>query len=186
MKKYLLISLIAILGISLAGCQQPESKTDDSKTKKVVDGFIEPAPSDWLNYSSSVIRYMYYRTQATVHNDITILWKQYPELMENIDLKNGINVEKDEVERLNQHFTLIDANFSMESHDQLKVKTLNDDEVIVRIHGGISYLRKDFGESGGELLMELYLQKKGDQWTVIKTDEYTEAEYKEWLKQQAK
>ncbi|HHY73624.1 MAG TPA: hypothetical protein GX497_10460 [Bacillus bacterium] len=44
---------------------------------------------------------MYYRTQAVIKNDITTLWERYPYLKDNIDRTQGINVEKDEVESLN-------------------------------------------------------------------------------------
>jgi hypothetical protein len=43
-------------------------------------------------------------------------------------------------------------------------------------------LRDDFDISGGELLIEVLLQKKDDGWTVVQTDEYTLEEYKEWIK----
>ncbi|WP_338754584.1 hypothetical protein [Bacillus sp. FJAT-52991] len=186
MKKYLFRSFIVVIVFSLLGCQPNATKTESQDTKKDVEGFIEPEPSDWVKYTKPIMKYMYYRTQAVVNNDINLLWNQYPDLKNNYDLKKGINVEKDEVESLNKSFKLIDANYSIESHDRMKVKTINDEEVIVLVHGGIGYLRNDFDESGGELLIEISLKLKNNHWTVVKTDEYIEPEYKEWLKEKNK
>ncbi|WP_203364661.1 hypothetical protein [Bacillus sp. REN10] len=186
MKRYLFPSLLAALIFSLLGCQQTAIKTESQIKQQDTAGFIEPEPSDWVKYTKAVTKYMYYRTQAVVNNDIHLLWDQYPDLKNDQDLKKGINVEKDEVESLNENFQLIDANYSIESHDRVKVKVINDEEVIVLVHGGIGYLRDDFGESGGELLIEISLKRKNNQWTVVKTDGYTEPEYKEWIKEQNK
>ncbi|WP_374724438.1 hypothetical protein [Calidifontibacillus erzurumensis] len=41
----------------------------------------------------------------------------------------------------------------------------------------------DFEETGGEYLMKVFLKRNGEQWDVVKTDEYTLLEYKEWIKQ---
>ncbi|PAQ15728.1 hypothetical protein CD798_05165 [Bacillaceae bacterium SAOS 7] len=182
MKNYLFPSLLVVLILSLLGCQQNATKTENEKTTEDAAGFIEPESSDWVKYNKAVTKYMYYRTQAVVNNDIHLLWSHYPDLENNYDFKKGINVEKDEVESLNENFQLIDANYSIESHERMKVKTINDDEVIVLVHGGIGYLRDDFEESGGELLIEIILKRKNNEWIVVKTDEYTQPEYKEWLK----
>ena len=126
---------------------------------------------------------MYYRTQAVINNDISIIWEIYPELKKNIDLEKGVNVEKHEVESLNQGFDLLDANYNIESYERIKVNAINDNEVIVLVHGNIVYLRNDFDESGGEYLMKVFLILKDNQWTVVKTDEFTLPEYKEWLEE---
>ncbi|OKL35278.1 hypothetical protein [Domibacillus mangrovi] len=94
-------------------------------------------------------------------------------------------MEKYEVDSLNKGFKLIDANYSIESRDRLKVKVINDEEVIVLVHGGIGYVHNDFDESVGELLIKISLKLKNDRWTVVKTDEYTESEYKEWIKKKS-
>lgn len=49
----------------------------------------------------------------------------------------------------------------------------------IKLTGGITYLRDDFGESGGEYLFKIYLEHKDNRWAVIKTDEYTLHEFKE-------
>jgi hypothetical protein len=101
---------------------------------------------------------MYYKTQAVVNKDINLLWDKYPDLKENIDRKQGVNVETFEVESLNESFDLLDANYNIESYERIKVKTINDNEVIVLVHGSITYLRNDFDESGGEHLIKVFLE----------------------------
>jgi hypothetical protein len=77
-----------------------------------------------------------------------MVWNQYPSLKADVDIKKGINVEEDEMESLNYHFDIIDANFNIESYERMKVKTIDDRNAIVLVHGSIVYLRKDFDESG--------------------------------------
>lgn len=36
-----------------------------------------------------------------------------------------------------------------------------------------------FAESGGEFLLKLFLRRQGNEWTIVKTDEVTTAEWKE-------
>lgn len=184
MKKCLSGIIIAAILFSLFGCQPNTVETVSQNKKEDAEGFIEPEPSDWVKYNKMVLKYMYYRTQAVINDDINLLWNQYPDLKSGYDLQKGVNVEKDEVESVNKSFKLIDANYSIQGNDMMKVKVINDEEVIVLVHGGIGYLHKDYGESGGELLIEITLKVKNDRWTVVRTDEYTEPEYKEWMKKQ--
>lgn len=183
MKNFLIGSLMLVILLSLLGCQKNKTQTENINVKDDMEGFVEPDPSDWVEFIKPVTEYMYYRTQAVLNKDINILWDKYQALKDNIDLKKGVNVEKYEVESLNESFELIDANFNIEGNERIKVKTINDDEVIVLIHGGIAYLRNDFGDSGGEYLIKVFLEQKDNHWTVVKTDEYTLPEYKEWYKQ---
>lgn len=179
MKIYLLGSLIVILLLSLIGCQQNTALSDDVNSSKDIESFVEPEPSDWVEYIKPVRQYMYHRTQAVINNDINILWNKYPKLKENIDRENGVNVEKDEVETLNQGFNMLDANYNIESYERIKVNPISDNEVIVLVNGSIVYLRNDFEESGGEYLIKIFLKEKENQWTVVKTDEYTLPQYKQ-------
>ncbi|OCA84036.1 hypothetical protein A8F94_14985 [Bacillus sp. FJAT-27225] len=169
--------------MSLLGCQQNVALSDYLNSKKDKEVFIEPEPSDWVKYSKPVREYMYHRTQAVINNDINILWERYPKLKENIDLEKGINAEKNEVKTLKEGFDLLDANYDIESYERIKVNAINDNEVIVLVHGSIVYLRNDFDESGGEYLMKVFLKQKNNHWNVVKTDEYTTSEYKEWLQE---
>jgi hypothetical protein len=86
------------------------------------------------------------------------------------------------LETINDSSTLLDANFSEESRGRIKVNKINDNETIVLVHGDIVYLNDDFDESGREILIKLFLEQIDNVWTVIKTDEYTVPEYKEWIK----
>jgi len=167
--------------LNLVGCQQNTSLMGSNKTKADMEGFVEPESSDWVKFIAIAREYMFYRTQAVINDDINILWDKYPQLMKNINLNQGVNIENDEVESLNESFDMIDANYNIESNDRIKVKIVNDNEVIILIHGSIVYLRNDFEESGAEHLIKVYLEHKDNHWTVVQTDEYTLPEYKEWL-----
>ncbi|MRX72421.1 hypothetical protein GJU40_09685 [Bacillus lacus] len=183
MKTFHFCSLIVVLLLSLLGCQQNSVLSNDLHFKNDIEGFVEPESSDWVKYTKPVREYMYHRTQAVINNDINILWVRYPELKENIDPVKGVNVEKNEVESLNQGFDLLDANYNIESYERIKVNAINDNEVTVLVHGSIVYLRDDFDESGGEYLIKVFLKQNDSQWNVVKTDEYTLPEYKKWLQE---
>ena len=175
------IGLTLILLLTLVGCQQYSAISEDIEPTKDIEGFEEPEQSAWVEFIKPVREYMHHRTRAVLNNDISILWERYPELKENIDFEKGINVEEYEVESLNQGFDLVDANYNIESYERIKVKAINDNEVTVLVHGSIVYLRDDFDESGGEYLMKVFLKQSDNQWIVVKTDEYTLPEYKEWF-----
>ena len=184
MKNFLISrSIVVVVLLSLIGCQQNTILTENLNTNADLEGFVEPEPSDWVKYVKPAREYMYFRTQAVVNKDINILWDKYPDLKDNVDRKQGVNIEKNEVDSLNQSFDLLDANYNNESNERIKVKTINDNEVVVLVHGSIIYLRNDFDESGGELLIKVFLEHKDNNWTVVKTDEYTLPEYKEWMKE---
>ncbi|WP_281884253.1 hypothetical protein [Paenibacillus sp. YYML68] len=142
-------------------------------------------PSDWVKYMKPIREYMYYRTQAVLHQDMNRLWEQYPMLQTNIDRNKGINVEQFELESLTGT-EYIDANFDVESYDRIKVQIISEQEAIVLVHGKMTYITADFEEAGWECLMKVYLTYQGTQWTVVKTDEYTIPEYKEWVKDRQK
>ncbi|MGF7047462.1 putative lipoprotein NlpE involved in copper resistance [Paenibacillus sp. DS2015] len=185
-KSFLIIILILVVTMALLGCNtqqhnQLNEKQVQQKSETDTEGFIEPEPSEWVKYIKPVREYLHYRTQSVVNGDITMLWKRYPQLEGNVDRNKGINSEQYEDGNILSG-SFIDANFSEESHGRIKVKTMNEHEVIILVHGGIVYLKDDFDESGGEFLIKLFLEKKDNQWNVVKTDEYTLPEYKEWIK----
>ncbi|WP_134703217.1 hypothetical protein [Ammoniphilus sp. YIM 78166] len=167
--------IVIFLTLSLIGCNSTQVNPDTEE-------FREPEPTEWVQYMKPVREYLYYRTQAVVKGDIEILWTRYPDLKNNVDPKTGVNNEIYEVDSLRASFNLIDANFHPESYERMKIQTVNDREVIVLIHGGIGYLREDLDESGGGILIKLYIEHKDNQWIVVKTDEYLIHEFKEWIK----
>jgi hypothetical protein len=180
----LLLAGWIVVCFSLSGCLNSGENVQSEEFKGDSEGFMEPDSSDWVEFIKPVREYLYYRTGAVLKNDIQILWDQYPKLKENIDVDKGINVEKMEVDSLNESFKLVDANFTEERNDRIKLKEIGEREVVVLVHGGISYIRDDFEETGGEILIKLYLEKVGNHWIIVKTDEYTLPEYKEWIKRE--
>ncbi len=149
-------------------------------TEKMTESELE----GWVTFISAIRSYFHYRTQAVIGNDIEILWTRYPLLAQNTDFQLGINVEQREVDTLNNGVTVIDANVDIENYDHIKTQVLNEKEAVIQVHGSLVYLKEDFEESGGEILMDIFLEKQDNGWTVVKVDEYTEAEYKEWFEEQ--
>jgi hypothetical protein len=50
-------------------------------------------------------------------------------------------------------------------------------EVVVHIHALQRYIQRDFSDgTGGELILDLYLQRDGDGWTVVRSDAVSVAE----------
>lgn len=143
--------------------------------------FVEPEPSEWVIYQAILNEYFYHRTQAVIENDMDILHERYPSLSENISIEEGINIEGTEVKSYNEGLTLIDTNYNFEHYDRLKVNRVSENEAVLLVHGLNLYMTADFGESGGEFLMEVHLKKNDDHWEIIKTDEYTISEYHAWL-----
>lgn len=177
--RYIVIAIAAVM--LFIGFQQKFATWNDFPKKTTVEGFVEAEPSEWEKYARPVREYMYYRTQAVINNDIHILWNQYPKLKENINIEERINVEKYEVEFFNQEGKVLDANFDIEKYDRLQVKKINENEAAVLVHASLVYLADNFEEFGGERLIEIYLQRSGTSWEVVKTDEYTEEEYQKLL-----
>lgn len=143
--------------------------------------FSEPSLDEWATFIKPIREYMYYRTQAVLVGDVQLLWDRYPRLAEGSDINKGINAEKHEIDILNKDIDRIDANYQLESYSRLKIFKLAEDRVVVLVHGDIVYTTRDFDITGGELLIEIELEKVEHQWTVVKTDEYTIEEYKAWL-----
>ncbi|WP_456275271.1 hypothetical protein [Bacillus sp. AK128] len=179
MKKVIVTGLLFVF---IIGCNFETFQEEPYQGKEDIEGFVET--EEYEEYAKPITEYMYYRTQSVLKNDIKLLWDHYPLLRENSDPQNGVNIEGFEVESLNEGFNLLDANFNIESYDQLKVKEISNNEVIVLVHGSISYIREDFTVSGGEYLIKVFLGWEDNKWTVKKTDEYTLPEYKEWQKNQ--
>jgi len=176
MKKLLLLLFSSCL-IFAAGCSISDTANESEE-------FMEPEPSEWVVFNEVLTEYFHYRTQSVIKNDIDLLHDRYPSLSENVSVEEGINIEENELKNYNAGLTLIDANFSTEQYGRLKVKEMGDEEAVLLVHGSNLYVTREFGESGGEFLMEVYLKKDKGRWEIIKTDEYTLSEYHAWLEDQ--
>lgn len=180
--KKVYLSVLSLCLVILMGCSTAVNMTESGRASKAMQvAFIEPEASEWVLYHNIITEYFHYRTKAVIENDINILYEQYPALSEDISLEEGINIEGSVLENYNAGLTLIDANFNLEQYDRLKVNRISEDEAVLLVHGFLLYITEDFTESGGEFLMEVYLKKHDERWTVVKTDEYTLEEYKVWL-----
>ncbi|MGM1048777.1 MAG: hypothetical protein ACQEXX_21895 [Bacillota bacterium] len=196
MKKLLVMCMILSFMI---GCgnetdgtqtQSIENKVDAAfipseagRSSAATDDFVDISSSEWGEYIKVVREYLHLRTKAVLEKDINVLWKQFPQLAHHMDRKTGINVEQDELDHL-KSFKLLDANYNEESNDRIQVKKLGSNKAVVLVHTEITYLLDNYDISGGELLISLHVQRnhESDPWTVVKTDEYTLSEYKEWVK----
>jgi len=186
MKKTIFGSITLCLLLLVTGCQQYSAQADTPATTVDAEGFRETEPSEWVEYMVPVREYMHYRTQAVIKKDINILWNEFKNLKKSPDPKQGINAEKSELDAFSKTSDFVDANFNVESYERIKVKQQSANQVVVLVHGSIVYLRSDFDESGGEYLLKVFLERKNGKWMVVKTDEYTLPEYKEWLEKKNK
>jgi hypothetical protein len=102
MKRYSML-IIIMLCLLMMGCSSSQANTvnqNQAQMKTNHEGFFEPEPSDWGTYIKPVREYLYYRTQSVLKKDIQVLWEKYPLLQNNVDLKTGINIEKQDWKRL--------------------------------------------------------------------------------------
>ncbi|NMO97050.1 hypothetical protein [Paenibacillus lemnae] len=199
MKNYRMLSVLVLSVSLISACSSSNESVVTSKkiadssplssseisTKHVSDPptFTEPSSAEWVEYSRAVREYFYYRSQAVLHDDMELLMNRYPDLREGEIADRGINMYKN----LTHHPSsdqLIHVNFDIEDRNRIGVHHAENGEIILQVHGMIEYVHKDFETSGSELLINLYLKKEGDDWTVTKTDEYLDAEYKEWVTSQ--
>lgn len=75
---------------------------------------------------------------------------------------------------------VIDGNVQPEAYARFRVQE-DGDKAVVLVNGTELYVRKDFSESGGQVQLLLFLERRNDVWTVVRTDETTEAEYHQAL-----
>ncbi|UNK20648.1 hypothetical protein MNQ98_11805 [Paenibacillus sp. N3/727] len=157
--------------------------SEAGKSSALTDDFSDISSSEWGEYIKVVREYLHLRTKAVLEKDINVLWKQFPQLALNMDQNTGINIEQQELDHL-KSFNLLDANYNEESNDRIQVKKLGSNKAVVLVHTEITYLLDNYDISGGELIISLHVQRnhETDPWAVVKTDEYTLPEYKEWVK----
>jgi hypothetical protein len=134
--------------------------------------FFEPDSRTWVEMMPAVREYFYYRRKAITSNNIEILWAHYPELKNEKDCSQGINCEEFLITNY-QGLKPIDGNFFPEKYERIKVNIVND-KAEVFIHGLELFLWIDedgnFQNTGGEILIILFMQQKNNSWVVYKTD----------------
>jgi hypothetical protein len=142
-------------------------------TLAVVEGFSELDPHTWVTIMPAVREYFYYRQKAIISNNIEEFWAHYPELKNGMDISKGINQEEF-LRDTYQFLKPFDGNFFPEQYERLRIKIIND-KAEVYVHGMelLLYVDEegDFQESGGEIRIILFMQKKNNRWVVYKTDE---------------
>ncbi|MDF2630143.1 MAG: exported protein of unknown function [Symbiobacteriaceae bacterium] len=173
----------AVLG-ALVGCSTGSAgatpKIEPPLPLAAPKGMAEMTPAQYAVFHPIVNRYFYVRKQAVLAGDPAVVWREFPALKEGYDGQAGINAEADAVGGY-KSLTFIDGNMQPESYARLKAQA-DGDRAVVLVNGSEVYLHKDFSESGGQVQVMLYLEKTGDGWTVVKTDETTLAEYHQALK----
>ncbi|MDB4897782.1 MAG: exported protein of unknown function [Firmicutes bacterium] len=136
-------------------------------------------PEQFVQFHPVVNRYFYYRKQAVIAQDVAILHREYPDLKQGTDVRAGINAESDTIAQY-KGLAVIDGNVEPEHYARFLVREDGNNAVLL-VNGLEMYLRKDFGESGGQLQLLLFLEYRSGVWTVVKTDETTLAEYHQGL-----
>ncbi|MFA9558390.1 hypothetical protein ACERII_13870 [Evansella sp. AB-rgal1] len=179
MKKKMFSAIMVLFLLAMHGCSLIEENITGAS---VHNEFQELEPSAWVEYTPLVQEYFYYRTQAVLHNDIDVLWNRYPHLSTGSSVETGVNSESYEVTSLIDVFELIDANVAMEGFGRLRANQVSEQELILLANSGIEYVTHDFDVTGGEILIELHFRYEDNEWVLIKTDEYTLPEYKEFIK----
>ena len=186
MKTNSLFTVLVVSVFFLVSCS-PSSIPAPTSVPRVVTSsstsdFIEPAPETFVTFMPTVLEYFYYRKQAIITNNIEALWKQYPELKNNVNVEQGINSEEFTVKNY-QGLKPFDGNISPEHYERFKVKVTNG-QAEVLVHGMELYTFLDendnFQESGGEFKIILYLQMINGRWVVHKTDEVTIGEWQQF------
>jgi hypothetical protein len=168
----LLAGLLLVSGCSVPGTKpSPVQWTTLPELTPSVNAELEPA----------ALEYFWLRRQAVVAGEPGKLWGRYPQLERGSDPAHGINAEAQLVQGM-QGLEPFDGNFSLDAYGRLRGKVDGDTGELF-VHGTELFLFRDssdrLSESGGELLITLYLQRQSGRWNVVKTDEVTLGEYHE-------
>lgn len=140
-------------------------------------------PSDQFIPRDSVVpsvvnEYFHYRKLAIVARNPEILWSHYPELRAGEDLSKGINTEGWLASRAVVSRALADIMYDLDRYERMRIISSSADSTVVRVHGLEQYIQTDFSNgTAGEFIIDLHLQRSGDRWTVVLTDETTLAEF---------
>jgi len=143
-------------------------------------GLTEITPTQFAAFEPVVNRYFYFRKQAVVQQNADALYREFPDLAQGTDKAAMVNAESDVVARY-RGMDVIDGNVQPEHYARFLVRE-DGDKAAVLVNGMELYLRKDFGKSGGQLQLLLFLERRGGAWTVVRTDETTVAEYHQALR----
>lgn len=143
-----------------------------------------PHPSGELvlpgsSVSMAVNEYFHLRKLAIMAGDVEILWSRFPQLRTGEDLPRGVNVEARRARYADGARSLADVIFDLDRYERMRV-TVEGDEAVVRVHGLERYVEQDFSDgSAGEFVIDLYLRRDSERWSVVRTDEMTIGEYHE-------
>jgi len=139
-------------------------------------GMTQVTPDQSATFMPLVNRYFYVRKQAVLAGDPEVIWREFPPLREGYNRQAGINAEADVINGY-RSIAAVDGNVDPESYARLKT-VVDGDQAVLLVNGTEMYLTKAFSESGGQVQVMLFLEKRSDGWTLVKTDETTIAEYK--------
>jgi hypothetical protein len=145
-------------------------------------GVPPPIPADQIvvpgsAVSTAVNEYFHHRKLAIVARDADVLWARYPQLRTGEDLSTGVNTEGWLATRSDTSRSL-DVVYDLDRYERLRLLTSSADTVVVRVHGLERYIQKDFSDgTAGGFILDLHLQRAGDRWTVVRTDEMTLSEF---------
>lgn len=173
----LCLMLVIIAGCSRSTAPQAEPPLPLAAPR----GMAEVTSEQHATFMPMVHRYFHVRKQAVLAGDPEIIWREFPALKDGRNSQAGINDEATAIAGY-RPLAPIDGNVAPESYARLKA-LVDGDKAILLVNGTEIYLTKEFSQSGGQVQLMLYLEKRRDAWTLVKTDETTIAEYKAALKQ---
>ncbi|HEX2094313.1 MAG TPA: hypothetical protein VHG28_18060 [Longimicrobiaceae bacterium] len=153
--------LLALLLVPVA-CGRPDNS-------EPIPGEVDPAT--YVELDAPVREYFHHRKKAMLAGDPEVPWRRYPELRQG-GPAGGINAEGSHVAAF-RGVPLLDGDVHVELDPRIRI---SGDTTEVRVHGTESYLRQDFQQSAWELEMRLLLVRRDGAWTVVRTDETTDAE----------
>lgn len=151
-------ALLILVALALAGCRSTPAPT--------------PIPVDLLvlpntPVSTAVNEYFHYRKLAILARDPQIVWSRYPDLGAGEDVQRGINTEGWYASRSAASASLADVDYDLERFERIHFLARSADEAVVRVGALERYVAKDFSDGkAGELLLDLYLRRDGERWTV--------------------
>jgi len=163
-------SIFALLSILTACGPGPEPRPGVRPYPCQPAGFTTPEPGMWVEVAALLREYFYFRKQAILKQDISLLWERYPALREPYLPTRGINAERLEVDHTRPY---LDGNIAFDRDFRVR---LRGDTLQVYVHGWEEYLLPDFSITGSEFYIQLDFQRRGFRWELTRTDALTEAE----------